>query len=763
MLASYAVDPRLKHVAAVAAAAIGAGWLLDYAGLLQPDRPVEFSGLILVGIVLSALAAQPSVTEDRATMPPSFVIEFTALLIFGAHAALVVAIAGAIARGFAHSQRAHQYRRTLMNVVTVAAATQAAGFAHIALGGTLGHFEWPMQGIPIAAALVAYCFVKVVSAEFARPLLRKQPVDKMWPARIVLDAPIYFTGAGVAVGLVEIIDHSVWALLPVAAIPLYCALRTYSDYVNRLDAEHRRREVIESLDQGMCVVDNGGRLTLWNDSLERIAGVRSDLALGDSLVGAMPVLGTTELPKVLTDALKDRTPRTIPHLRLSSGPAARILQVKLLPVSNGMTLLWQDVTERTRSEQALRRSEERLSLCGRWIERRMVGVEPSQPGVLLLGALARNCRHRRPRRRRSSRGLARSCASRRRGAAERSVESALVGQDRTRFKHEHRLKREDGSYRWFLCRGVAGRTAGRNASRIAGSLTDTTDRALVKEGLRSAGFRDPLTGLRSRADFVEGLGRRLQEFKQPHRGGGRFAILYLDLDRFKVINDSLGHLVGDELLIAVSRRLESCLRDGDALARLGGDEFAILLQTVGDEQQANVDRVPDSGGAERAHHGCGPRGLYVGEHRHLLRHERAHQPRRDHARRRHRHVSREGAWQGAARDVRCRHARAHARPARSGKRSAPRRQQPGLRSALSADRPARDGDVRRVRIADSMDAQRQTRIAGDVRPHGRGAGPHRAARHVGAPAGMPDVCGVAAEVSGREVSITSPSTCRAGS
>ena len=65
-------------------------------------------------------------------------------------------------------------------------------------------------------------------------------------------------------------------------------------------------------------------------------------------------------------------------------------------------------------------------------------------------------------------------------------------------------------------------------------------------------------------------------------------MLYLDLDRFKVVNDSLGHLVGDELLTAVSRRLESCLRQGDALARLGGDEFAILLNALGDEAQANA-------------------------------------------------------------------------------------------------------------------------------------------------------------------------------
>jgi len=165
------VKSRLLYIAAVTAAAVGTAWLLNHVGWLQPDRPIEFSGLILTGILISALAAQPSATEDRATMPPSFVIEFAALLIFGAHAALVVAIAGAIARGIAHSERSHQLRRTLLNLVTVAAATQAAGFAHYALGGTLGHFAWPMQVIPLAAALFAYIIVKVLSAEVSRPRL----------------------------------------------------------------------------------------------------------------------------------------------------------------------------------------------------------------------------------------------------------------------------------------------------------------------------------------------------------------------------------------------------------------------------------------------------------------------------------------------------------------------------------------------------------------------------------------------------------------
>jgi len=105
--------------------------------------------------------------------------------------------------------------------------------------------------------------------------------------------------------------------------------------------------------------------------------------------------------------------------------------------------------------------------------------------------------------------------------------------------------------------------------------------------LSHTGTHDPLTGLCNRAVFVEGLGRRLDTVKS-RPAGSRFAVLYLDLDRFKIVNDSLGHMVGDELLTAVSRRLESCLREGDALARLGGDEFAILLNELRDEEQANA-------------------------------------------------------------------------------------------------------------------------------------------------------------------------------
>src|SRR5262249_40168167 len=86
---------------------------------------------------------------------------------------------------------------------------------------------------------------------------------------------------------------------------------------------------------------------------------------------------------------------------------------------------------------------------------------------------------------------------------------------------------------------------------------------------------------------AERVGRRLNDLKQ-RRSGGWFAVLYLDLDRFKVVNDSLGHFVGDQLLIEASRRLEACLRSEDALARLGGDEFAILLNQLDTPEQAKA-------------------------------------------------------------------------------------------------------------------------------------------------------------------------------
>jgi len=148
--------------------------------------------------------------------------------------------------------------------------------------------------------------------------------------------------------------------------------------------------------------------------------------------------------------------------------------------------------------------------------------------------------------------------------------------------NEHRVRGRQGGFLWVQCRALAVRAEGETSSpvRLVGSLTDVSERHILMEQLRYQALYDGLTGLPNRTLFMDRLSLAISAAKRDECHG--FAVLWLDLDNFKILNDSLGHQAGDRLLAEVSDRIRGSIRAGDTAARIGGDEFAILLAGLRD-------------------------------------------------------------------------------------------------------------------------------------------------------------------------------------
>lgn len=153
------------------------------------------------------------------------------------------------------------------------------------------------------------------------------------------------------------------------------------------------------------------------------------------------------------------------------------------------------------------------------------------------------------------------------------------------FENEHRMLHRDGTYRWMLSRGLAVFDEDKRALRIAGSQTDITDRKYAEEKLAHDAFYDTMTGLPNRGLFLDHLTLAVERAKR--KKDYQYAVLFMDLDRFKDVNDIHGHLTGDKLLVAVAHKLSKRLRATDTFARFGGDEFVILLEDIQNIDDAN--------------------------------------------------------------------------------------------------------------------------------------------------------------------------------
>jgi diguanylate cyclase (GGDEF)-like protein/PAS domain S-box-containing protein len=518
--------------------------------------------------------------SEGLTSPLWFSVQFAALLAVGYIPATLIAGVGVAARRV----RKHGLGPSVVPTATVMAGSLAAGLLFNWLVRMPNAFAWVWQACVVMATVAVYCavtgFITFVSRSIGTP-----SVDRSWLETTLTDLRNCVISASGAVLIVHAFDNQQWQLLVFMGMPLYLMWSALRDVSLAEQISGHRAAVIESLEEGVCVVDSQGQVTMWNGALERMLNCSEEQALGRPLAAAVPVLADTAVDNAVGAALASGTDPGELRLMLPAAAGGAILRVRIASTSRGATLIWHDITEGSRADSALKQSEERLALMESSISDGLWEWD-LRGQVMRFSAQWRNIVGLAPSRSTGSpdewfdRVHPEDLAS-----LKQAIDSYLAG-NADELIHQHRLRHEDGTYRHVLCRGVVVRGARRRAVRLGGSLIDVTERAEAERSRLDSATRDPLTGLCNRAVFVESLGQRLTALKA--RQAGHFAVLFLDLDRFKIINDSLGHLVGDELLIAVSRRLESCLREGDVLARLGGDEFAIFLNELRDEAQANA-------------------------------------------------------------------------------------------------------------------------------------------------------------------------------
>ncbi len=362
------------------------------------------------------------------------------------------------------------------------------------------------------------------------------------------------------------------------------------------DAQTRRRclQLIQHAAEGVFQVSADGTLLLANKALADILGFGSVEALAQE---GRPILkqltGEHDRRQDLSEQLA-RNGRAI-HFetrieRHDEQPIWVSENLRLVPDEQGHALYYEgtlhDITERKQREEARRAMEERYALAlrgasdGLWdwdlLKER---IFLSHRWTQILGYEEHELSER-PEEwfdRVHPDDIERLKAE---------IDSHLEGLT-PHLENQHRLMHRDGTYHWLLCRGMAVHDGNGKPIRLAGSLTDITKQKLAEEQLLHDAFHDALTGLPNRPLITDRIGKAI--WRSKRREDYLFAVLSIDLDSFKVINDGLGHLAGDRLLLAIAKRLEDGLRTNDSIARVGGDEFIILLDGLKhDHDAANV-------------------------------------------------------------------------------------------------------------------------------------------------------------------------------
>jgi len=338
----------------------------------------------------------------------------------------------------------------------------------------------------------------------------------------------------------------------------------------------RVRAVIENAPDGILTFDGQGGIETFNSGAERLFGATLDQVLGSPVEGLLPVVKPSHVDRLADERTEviECDAQSFDGRRFPS--ELRISRMEL----DGRTLyaaIVRDVSARKEAAAALQESEQRYALAARgandglwdWdLQRRriyysmrwkaMLGLTDEEVGdhpEEWFGRVHPDDLHR----------------------LHAKLEDHLEGRT-AHFESEHRMRHTHGGYSWVLNRGIAVRDENGKAMRLAGSQTDITERKRAEKQLIHDALHDPLTGLPNRVYFMTQVRRAVEAASKSNENV--FALLFLDVDRFKVVNDSLGHFIGDQLLVALSERLKACVRPGDAICRLGGDEFAVLVNRL---------------------------------------------------------------------------------------------------------------------------------------------------------------------------------------